>query len=107
MQGLQISAMQDSFNTMLPGVAIAVLSSAIWLFLCRWYYRKEDATWRASLELNARTGSTNSIVFTLERANSGRRMVARGKPSDRLFIVGMMIAGMAGLLLVALILIKL
>lgn len=82
-------------HDVLPAAALSSGASAVWLGMCRWFYRVEERAWRAAL-LKPAGYEEATIHARLETLTRHLAIAGRGSPADRLFIGGMVVASVMG-----------
>jgi len=95
----QLSTVADALLFMVPSFAACLLICLVWYLICRILMRRQDADWNEKLPQvteEVQGGSYDlqikhaqfRLASLLLRANT----LGRGKPSDRMFLFGLLIA---------------
>jgi hypothetical protein len=100
---VNIMSMGQALGTVAEGVVVALVAVALWLIVARLAMRRRDAEWSALLaradrvaEEAATLGASGHVVASaqadslrLAALGLARRQAGRGRPSDRLFLLGL------------------
>lgn len=88
-----IQLIRFPWESVWEGFLTTVVACLAWYFLCQWLYRYADQRWRSALQAIDAAAGYDQRIAALGLA---RQIAAQGKPSDRLFLGGLCLAGSVG-----------
>lgn len=106
------STVADSLLSMVPGLAVGLLACMAWYVVCRLLMRREDAEWYAALPTMPEAEQVGNYDVQIRAAelrlatlHVQAQALARGKPSDRLFVFGLFVAAFIAIAMTAFLLV--
>lgn len=95
-----VSTAADSLLSMVPVLVASLLACMAWYVICRFLMRRQDAEWHAALPVVPEADQAGDYDVQIRAAelrlatlHVQAHTLARGKPSDRLFVFGLFVAG--------------